>query len=276
MTPTKICDEITADATSLMALLPDAPERVRAEIHARTCPACAMALAEGRRLLAMIEAAPLPAPSAEALRRASAAILSELMATSPAGPATASASRAPSGGRLAAAVAAAVMAVWALPLALSRRPLSTGRDLAVSAGLAALAAVTSATTVTLGGLAAAAFPVLSAVAALLAGTGRALAAGPGLHCALIETLTAVGAGAAAYGAARLLGRRAQGTTLLVAAAGGGALAGHAALHEICAAATELPHLLVFHTGPVALLVGLALALTAAARRAAEVRESFHP
>jgi hypothetical protein len=269
VTPPTICDEIAADAGGLMALPPDAPERVRAETHARTCAACAAALAEGRHLLAMIEAAPLPAPSAEALRRVSAAILSEL----PVGPAPVAASGA---GRLAAAVAAAMMAVWALPLALSRRPLSTGRDLAVSAGLAALAAVSSAATMTLGGPVAAAFPVLSAAAALLAGTGRALAAGPGLHCALIEALTAGGAGAAAYVAARVLGHRVRGTLLLVAAAGGGALAGHAALHEICAAATELPHLLVFHTGPVALVVGLALAVTATARRNAAVRESSRP
>ena len=129
-----------------------------------------------------------------------------------------------------------------------------------------VAAVASAATITLGGAVAVAFPVVSAAAALLAGSGYALAAGPGLHCALIEGLTAAGAGLATWAAARAFGRRSVDPALYAAALGGGALAGHAALHETCAAAAQVPHVLVFHTGPVLLAVGLAFALAGSLKR----------
>jgi len=252
VTTRSLCDEIAADAAAWEAMPADAPERVRAEAHAATCPTCARALAEGRRLLELLDAAALPAPSAAALRNASASILAELDAATPA--------RA-GAGRLAGAVAATVVAMWAVPLALSRRPIAGGRELAASLGLALLAAVASAATITLGGAVAVAFPVISAAASLLAGSGYELAAGPGLHCALIEGLVAAGAGLATWGVARALGRRALDAPVWVAALGGGALAGHAALHETCAAATQVPHTLVFHTGPVLLAVALAFAVT---------------
>ena len=90
-----------------------------------------------------------------------------------------------------------------------------------------------------------------------------------MHCALTEALTAAGVGVAALVTARALGRRALDKQVLLAALGGGALAGHAALQIGCSAAHQLPHVLVFHTGPVALAVGLALLLaSAAARRSA--------
>jgi hypothetical protein len=109
--------------------------------------------------------------------------------------------------------------------------------------------------------------------AFLVGTGRALDAAGGLHCAFVETMTAAGVGAAAWLAARGLAKTSPRPDVVVAAVGGGALAGHAALHLACKGATELPHVLVFHTGPVALFVALALLLTASARRAAELKES---
>ena len=89
-------------------------------------------------------------------------------------------------------------------------------------------------------------------------------------------MTAAGVGVAAWVAARGLAKAAPKPEVNVAAVGGGALAGHAALRPACGGATELPHLLVFHTGPVALVVGLGLLLTTSARRAAEVRESSRP
>ncbi|HEV3030500.1 MAG TPA: hypothetical protein VG319_02600 [Polyangia bacterium] len=278
MTARTPCDDIAADAMGLAALPPEAPERRRAEEHARTCAACARTLAEGGRLLAMLDTSILPAPSPAALQRASAAVLAELDDE------RASVGAGAVAGRLAGAVAAAVVAAWALPLALARGPIVTGGSFALSAALAALAAVASAATVRWGGQVAVAFPLLSAVTALFAGTGRALEAPVGLHCAFVEAMTAGGVGLAAWLVVRGLAARGPAApghvraapALIVAAVGGGALAGHAALHLACPAATELPHLLAFHTGPVALAVGLALLGTAAARRDPGVRESSRP
>lgn len=237
------CTEISADALALVALPPGAPERARAEEHARSCDACARLLAEAREMLAMLDVAAPPPPSPAALARAAAPVLADLDARAAAG-------------RLAGAVAAAVLAAWALPLALSRGPLNSGS--ALSFALAALAAAASVATVRWGGRVAVAFPLLSVFTALAVGRGSALDATFG--CPLVEALTAAGAGAAAWLAARALGRSAVRPQVMVAAVGGGALAGHAALHLACGAATELPHLLVFHTGPVVLAVGLATLL----------------
>jgi len=250
------CGEIAADAMGLLALSPDAPERASAEAHARGCADCARALDEGRRLLALLdgEGATLPAPSPAALARESAPVLAELDGTARVG-----------AGRLTAAVVAAVLAAWALPLALARAPVAGGPPLAFSLALAVVAAVASAATVRWGGRLAVAFPLLSAIGALAAGSGRALGGLAGLHCTAIEAATAAGAGAATWLAARALGAGAPRPAVLVAATGGGALAGHAALHLACGGASELPHLLVFHTAPIALLVGVGLALAAAAR-----------
>jgi hypothetical protein len=272
MTTRTPCQEIAADALGLVALPQDAPERMGAEAHARTCADCTRELAEARRLLGMVDVAlaALPAPSPAALARASAPVLADL---APGGGAVAARAGAD---RLALAVAAAVVAAWALPLALARGPIETGGPFALSLGLAALAAIASAATVRWGGRVAAAFPILSALTAFLVGTGRALDAAGGVHCAFVETMTAAGVGAAAWLAARGLAKSPPRPEVVVAAVGGGALAGHAALHLACGAATELPHVLVFHTGPVAIFVALALVLTASARRAGEVRESSRP
>jgi hypothetical protein len=260
MTAETPCTEIAADALALAALPAEAPERARAEEHARGCAACARALAEAREMMAMLGVAAPPPPSPAALARAAAPVLADLDALAGA--------RA-SAGRIAGAVAAAVLAAWALPLALSRGPLNPGS--ALSFALAALAAAASVATVRWGGRVAAVFPVLSALTALAVGRGPALDATFG--CPMVEALTAAGAGAAAWLAARTLARAAPSPQVIVAAVGGGALAGHAALHLACGAATELPHLLVFHTGPVVLAVGLALLF---ARGVGPATESSRP
>jgi hypothetical protein len=266
------CAGIAADALALAAVPEGTPERVSAEEHALGCADCTRALTEGRRMMAMVDGAlaGVPAPSPAALARASNTIVAELDGAAKVGVARAAA------GRLAAAVAAAVVAAWALPLALAREPLAGGAPFALSFALAALAAVATVATVRWGGRVAALFPLLSAATAFLVGTGRALDAGGGLHCALVEATTAAGVGAAAWLTARALAKSPPQPDVVVAAVGGGALAGHAALHLACPGAAELPHVLVFHTGPVVLAVGLALALTASARRAGEVRESSRP
>jgi len=269
---TRPCEQISADALALVALPEGAPERAGAEEHARTCADCTRALGEARHLLGLVDGAlaELPAPSPAVLARASASVLAELEAERGAVAARAGA------GRLAAAVAAAVIAAWAVPLALARSPIASGAPFALSLGLAALAAVASVATVRWGGRGAVVFPVLSALTAFLVGTGRFLGWPDGLHCALIETMTTAGVAGAAWLASRALAKSPPRPDVVVAAVGGGALAGHAALHLACGAANELPHVLVFHTAPVVLFVGLALLLTAGARRPAEVRGSSRP
>ena len=269
MTTRTPCQELADDALGLVALPVDAPERVRAEEHARTCPACASALGEARRLLVLLDAAlPAPPPSPAALARASAPVLAELDAR---------AGARVGAGRLAGAVAAAVLAAWALPLALARNPVASGGPFALSLGLAVLAAAASVATVRWGGRVAAAFPALSVLTALLVGGAGGTLDTVGLHCAGVEVMTAAGVGAFAWLVARGLAARgfalpsAKGS-IGVAAVGGGALAGHAALHLACPGAYELPHVLVFHSGPVALAVGLALLLArATAARGGPVR-----
>ena len=148
---------------------------------------------------------------------------------------------------------------------------------------AMLAATASIATVAWSRGAALAFPALSALAAFAAGRGAALGSPPSACTARRSRCSsaAVAAGGAAWLLARALTRsRARALTparpgsLEIAAVGGGALAGHAALHLGCSAAHELPHVLAFHTGPVALAVGLALLLASSSRRA--VRESSRP
>jgi hypothetical protein len=242
MTP---CDQLAADAGGLEALPADAPERVSAEAHARTCAACAGALEDGRRLLALLGRATVPGPSAAALARASAAILSELDAP-----------RAVAG-KLAAAVSAAVLATWALPLALMRAPLG-GRALLFSIALAAVAAVASALTIAVSKRDGLLFLAASLAMAFVTGSGSTLGPVVGLHCAAIEAMTAATAGVIAWAATRALGQRTLDRRVLVGALGGGALAGHAALDVGCGMSSALPHVLVFHTGPVVLALGVAL------------------
>jgi hypothetical protein len=247
-----ICDEIASDAPGLMAMPPDAPERKRAEEHARTHADCARALDEARQLLALIGGKPMPSPSSAAMERAAAPVLRSLEAAT----------------HFAGLVAAIVIVAWALPLAMMRAHLA-GPDFYVSIALATLAALTSALVVVRAGRTGLIFVGLSALAAVLPGDGSGgLEGALGLHCALTEALVAAGAatGAFLYG---LRGSRSfRDPRALAAALGGGALAGHAALEVGCRAAHSLSHSLIFHTLPVALAVALASWLTrAAARRA---------
>jgi hypothetical protein len=257
MTDRKLCDQIAADAAGLMAMPADAPERRRAEEHARTHADCARALAEARQLLALIEGNPLPGPSPAAMERASEPILHELQGA----------------GSLAILVGAMVVAAWAAPLAMMRAHIAMGPDLVASIALAALAALVSALVVTRAGYAGLSLIALSALTIFVpGGDGHGLEARLGLHCALTEVAAAAFVGTVAFFGARSQGRRFGDKRILLPALGGGALAGHAALEVGCRAAHSTSHLLVFHTGPVALAVMLALILAgAASRRTLEAR-----
>jgi hypothetical protein len=254
---TTTCEQIAADAPGLAALPPDAPERLQAEEHARTCPACANALEEGRLLMEALDGAAPPLPAVEPLREAAGPalqpILHDLRGLA------ASRARAPGrlGVRAGVTVASAALAAWALPLALSQRPLAGGRTLGASLALALVAALAATATVASGGVVAGAFPVISALMSIMAGDGNAFRSHIGVHCALTEL--GIAAAATVLAAAVTWRRSGPDATLFVAAAGGGALATQAALHETCPAANELPHLLLYHTGALMLAVALALA-----------------
>jgi hypothetical protein len=246
-----ICEEIAADAVGLVASPPDAPERARAEAHAREHAPCAAALAEARRVLALLDATPgPPPPTPEALQRAAAPILADLEAGAMR---PARRSR-----RIAVATGGAAVAAWALPVALARHPVSGGRAFGTSVALAALAALAAAATISAGGFVAAAFPLFSAAFSLMTGENGALEAGLGVHCALIEVGSGAGAVVLAWLATRKAATPDDRPSLIVAAAGGGALAAQAALHVTCEASFDMPHLIVFHTGAVLLVMGLAL------------------
>jgi hypothetical protein len=151
-----------------------------------------------------------------------------------------------------------------------RAPVAPGPDLWVSIALAVGAAVMSAAVVLGGGRKGAPFVFLSLLTLILSGR-EGLEPMLGLHCALTEAVTAAGVTVAAFVAARTLGQYVLDRRVLVAALGGGALAGHAALEVGCRASHQGSHVLVFHTAPVALAVVLALLIAgAAARRAPRI------
>jgi predicted anti-sigma-YlaC factor YlaD len=236
------CDTLQAQAASLAALPATDPERIAAERHASDCEGCRQALDEGRRLLALLESLPEPAPpSPEVLRRAAEPILKDLR-------------RPPHPLRWGNAIwnalpTIAVVATWVTLLA---------RQHGVVVGLigfVAFAAVRAA-----GGLG-----WLST--ALIVATSLGLAASEGLHgltgplggamafnCARLELVAAIFPLAAALLAPRITGRAPSAATCAAAAAAG-ALVGQGALHVLCPLNSSAPHILAFHVGSVLLAAG---------------------
>ncbi len=237
------------DAALLAALPVNDPEVVAAMTHARGCAECARALDEGRRLMALLDAAPPPPPpSKEALARTAAAIATEIAAES-------AHARAPSNAGILIPVAAVVVA-WALELAIAKRLASDSTDIAVSVALAAFAAALA--------LASMKRPRVALVVAVAASAGMALAMGTavglevkiGVKCTLLELV----AGAIPWCASYVVARRSKTMFDPARAAGlaaAGALAGHAALHLACSVAHADAHLLVFHLGGVVIAPALA-------------------
>src|SRR5207248_5265944 len=73
------CDRLRSRALALAALPPGDPELDAANAHARTCPECAQAMREARRLLQLIDAELRPpSPPEAAVQRAEDAVLAEL------------------------------------------------------------------------------------------------------------------------------------------------------------------------------------------------------
>ncbi|HET9751719.1 MAG TPA: hypothetical protein VFP52_02110 [Myxococcales bacterium] len=229
------CEELRPKAAGIASLDESDPERQAYLAHARTCEGCMQALREGEKLMAALGRATLPAPSAQALLRASAPVLREL--------------RPPSSWGLRAGSALAAAAV---PILFARHHDWEGW----AAALVVLAAAT-ALGATAGLWKAGAWVGLAASAgfALAAGgvpgfprAGAGFSPGIGLDCFGLEILGGA--------IAALLALRAVAGHSLAAAAAAGALAAQAALHISCLAHGQAPHLWLFHVGGVAAAAAL--------------------
>ena len=224
---------IAQDAAAICALPPESLERRAAEAHARGCADCARALLEGARLLEQLDARlDLPAPSAEALRRAKQRV------------------------RRAAAVLMVVPAAG-LPLFFAAAIAAVGGFRSDSASRWVGAAVLALTSTVLCWLAVTERWVRFAVVAA-AGFSVAFAAAFGAHgelapvlgvrCALIEIVPAV----TGFAVAALLTRSTP--TLLrdrwraVALIATGGVTVQAALLVSCPARMGAAHVLLFHSG----------------------------
>ena len=243
---------VASKAAFVAALPADDPERLEALEHAQGCKACATALAEGRALIAQIDAlAPPPPPSARTLARVSSLIAADLAAES-------ESRRRPSSAAL---LALGVAAAWALELAIAKR--LDAATAHVTTSLALVAAAVFAALVSSRRPVAALVACLTASAAvsIVTWTDGGLSAAVGAKCVALELLAA----SIPWGIALWNGRR-EGAPLAPtragAIAGAGALAGHAALHLSCKVAHAGPHLFVFHVGGVLLASLLATRITA--------------
>ncbi len=225
------CDELRPKAAGMASLPEGDPEREAFLEHARSCAACLQAFREGERLMAAIERSPLPAPSARALRRASAPVLRELRPA-----------------RWGLRTVAAIVA-FAVPVLFARHREWEGW----AAALVVLVTAT-ALSATSGLWRAGAWTALAASAgfAFAAGgvpgfpsAGTAFAPRIGIDCFALEVLGGAFTAAAAWWVAR---REVQ---TLGAAAAAGALAAQAALHISCSAHEMAPHLWLFHVSGVA-------------------------
>jgi hypothetical protein len=241
--------EHIADRATFIAALPDDDAEARAaREHAKSCAECAAALERGAGIIQKLDALPpLPAPSAEALRRASESILAELDGSAP----------------LARGwpLAAATLVSFGLVLALAkhRAPEVEAWQLAAIVGIAAAAAAFFAPRWARGSLAAVTIGSACFAFAVSATTG--LFPAIGVKCTILELVgSALPLGAAFFMASR--GTLERGRWRFAASAAAGAIAAQAALNVTCPVHTAGPHLWVFHVGGVVLAAVIGAALGA--------------
>lgn len=237
-------DHITDRATLLASLPEDDADRAAAEEHAHACNACRGALDEGRHLVALLhQALPLPAPSPEALARASLAIEQEAAVEREAWrKASVTMARLSAG---------AVALSWIFQLTVGSGFDLDMRCLAESLGV--LAVAIAGVTLLRGRerIAVAAMVAASAIFAVTSGSASGLDASLGIRCSFRELWAA----ALTWVIVTTYARR-QGAPLgrwpVAAVAAAGALAAHAGQHIACEVPHSDLHLLVFHFGAVVL------------------------
>jgi hypothetical protein len=250
---------IQARAAYLAALPAADAERKLAFEHARSCSACAKALAEGERVISLIDSLPPPPPPTElALQRASEAILRELA------PARDLRGRWDMVRALLSAIP--IAAGWAIAVALAKHRVADRASWFWSVAIALSASVVGIVRLNaflgvarLNAAAAGAAAVLSGIFSAMMGSAGMFSPAIGIKCVVIE-LIAASLPLSSTAFLVITRRVAGGPWLFSAAAALGALAGHAGLHLTCPVHTASPHLFAFHTGGVILaaMVGLAV------------------
>ncbi len=238
------CHRIGADAAGLAALPAGDAEREEAWAHARECPACARALDEARRLQALVGDGAPAQLGADAMARASRAIVSEL--------------RREARRRMLASVIA-VCAAFALSVALARHRSPAMQDRAIALALAALATALGAASRRFALAVVAAAPLAALGVALVTGAAGPPQASVGVDCLATEIACSVLVVAGAWLAIRR-GTSSLAPRAVAAGAAAGALGAVAALQLTCRAHTALPHLLVFHVAGVLLAAAAAPAI----------------
>jgi hypothetical protein len=249
------CEQVRGSAAGLASLSAEDEDRLAALEHARDCHECAKVLAEGERLLALIDALPPPpAPSPELLQRVAAEIRAELAQAAPA-PRLAYWPRSP--------MAVVAVALVLLGFAYSilewyHRPVPASRwiEAAIVAGLAAAGAAITVLRRT---------PWVP-LAVLGVSVGFALLRGDShpivrAHDCTVLELIASGMAFVPIAAFVAIGRVRGGTVTLAGMSAAGALAGQAGLNVVCIGSARLQHLLVYHAGGV-VVAALAAALLA--------------
>lgn len=252
------CREIQGSAAYLAALPETDPERELALAHARSCAACAEALAEGERTIALIDGLPPPPPPTElTLRRASEPILRELDAR------LADARLRP---ETALIWASSILAGWSVAVALAKHRAEDRASWFWSATILFASVVGIGGILRFDALSTAAAVAISGIFSSILGHEGMLFPAIGIKCVLIELIAA--SLPLATTAFLVVSRRvASGAWRFSAAGALGALAGQAALHLTCPVSDVRPHLLTFHTGGVLLaaLMGLAVSRIPALR-----------
>ncbi len=255
------CEEVKDSAAGLASLALDDEDRMAAFEHARACAACASALAEGERLLSLIDALPPPpAPSADVLQRVAAEIRAELAAES--GTATSVPARrqqrwwpegpvAATGAVLVAVAFVVALLQWYHRPAPTRIWVEAFFVVGLAGAGAAVSLLRRSPWVPLGLLG------VSIGFALLRGSPHEIVRAH--DCSVLELIAASVTLVPAVLAVAI--RRVRGGfSTLAGMSAAGALAGQAALDVVCRGNARLEHLLVWHVGGIliALLAGGAL------------------
>lgn len=220
----------------IAALADDDPERILAVEHARACDPCARALAEGLRVIQLIDRLSLPAVSPEQLERMMVRVEGQIAAEDR---------------RQNILPAVSVGMAWLVEVLIAKRLVATTETVTASLLILSLAIAIAALN-RRAIRAAAAAVAISMVFAVVVGTSTSLAPAIGLKCTLLELVAATLPWLVFTRVAGSEARPGQGAAVAAA----GALAGHAALHLSCPVSHADAHLLVFHLGGVLLASGL--------------------
>jgi hypothetical protein len=226
-------EHIVAIAAGLASLPELDPEVVVARRHAASCPRCAEALDDGERLMALVDAAPMPSPREATLARIAQALAAQI-ASSP---------------RWTWAPYAAVGVAWVLISCAAKAHSHDGAPWVMSAATFAFALGVVAVTKRGRRLPLVATVVASSARALATGTSGGFGSLHGVTCFAFELVAA----AIPFGALALVAlrdKRVGGALTFATVAAAGALVGQAALLVTCPERAHTPHVFATHVAGV--------------------------